>query len=108
MCIEDIRMGRRAHTNYKLISIPEDGTVLLMPANPSRIAFRVSHQSSATIQVFPTDLGATNIGLWLGDVVNLISMDIKVDGNVVTKAWYVKSNGFASEIYFQETLLEDR
>jgi hypothetical protein len=105
--MEDIRIGRRAASAADLVTI---GTVSVevAPASPDRIYLVLGPPDSGVLTYSVKSPVVTAQGLNVASGQAPIELDIRVHGQLVTKAWFGIHSAAVKTIFIGQTILPEK
>lgn len=95
MCMEDVLLGRDTSSGSMIVPINVT-SILLVPADPSRLALIIGQPSAGHVVA---DFGKppdSNSGIWLSSALPPLILTIQQHGDIVRRAWYAQGSGPAN------------
>lgn len=107
MCLEDIRIGRRSPSAVRSVNVDTTAVPVASP-DPNRISIRFTAPPTNRVTLTTDPNTVIDVGLTLYPAGNELALNIKDDGDCVTRAWYAVTTGAANRIGVLETYLPER
>lgn len=105
MCMEDIRIGRKAGSSTNVVLVGTSAT-LIAAADPHRISLIIT--APATARNFVSTLSDVVAGQGIVMQFNTVplKLNIRDDGQLVTKAWYALNDTTPQNICVMQSRLD--
>lgn len=102
MCMEDIRLGRKATYKVTPFQGPMPGVVLCSP-NAKRVSLAFTSSATSGLTLLPGNSFNQVTGIDLAITSGLIDFDVQVHGNIVCDQWVVNTNVAGANLTVIET-----